>query len=51
MPVLRGEESHFILGPAAFGADGEGGVCAFVRGEGCGEGVFFFSFGEKDFLR
>jgi len=51
MPVLRGEEGHFVLSPAAFGADGEGGVDALVCGEGRGERIFFFGLGEKDLLR
>jgi len=51
MPLLRGEKRHFIGGPAAFGADGEDGVRAFVCGEDGGERRFFFSFGKQNFSR
>ena len=50
MPLLGGEQGHFVLRPAAFGADGEGGFCTLVCGEYGGEGVFFFGLGEKDLV-
>ncbi len=52
LPGVLGEEGDLFGGPAAFGADGQGGVLAYSFG-GCssksgGEGGGLFGFAEED---